>query len=247
MKEELGRDFTVQIVAEYWVLASNLPEEQTARAARLLEQFGERLSRTFFRERSSHPVRVYLFGTEEQYVDYRRKIKGPPQTPYGFYLPGERKIVVNFSTGIGTLAHEMIHALMETDFPDAPPWFNEGFPALFEKAVLSPGGEVQPLVNWRIHTLRKALASGNAPSLRQVLTATGEDFYGYDASVHYAYVRHLCLYLDRTGRLRTFYQQFRERHQSDPSGISLLVELYGKPWDRIEADWIEWVGKLTEE
>jgi len=44
---------------------------------------------------------------------------------------------MNAGLGLGTLTHELIHPIVETDFPRAPTWINEGIASLFEAPMIS--------------------------------------------------------------------------------------------------------------
>jgi len=63
---------------------------------------------------------------------------------------------MNIATGGGTLVHEMTHALMAPDFPQAPIWISEGLASLYEQCRV----EKQSLKgdpNWRLPELKRAL------------------------------------------------------------------------------------------
>jgi hypothetical protein len=58
-----------------------------------------------------------------------------------------------------TLTHEVVHSLMQTDFPGAPLWINEAIASLFEAPVFSKDGGIHGVRrNWRHDQLRDALA-----------------------------------------------------------------------------------------
>ena len=69
-----------------------------------------------------------------------------PSTPYGYFVPRERRMVMNIRTGGGTLVHEMVHALMKPDFPDVPTWFDEGLASLLEQCRFRPDGTLEGLL-----------------------------------------------------------------------------------------------------
>lgn len=54
-----------------------------------------------------------------------------PGTPYGYYLPGHDAMIMNISTGGGTLVHEIVHPFMAANFPGSPTWFDEGLASLY--------------------------------------------------------------------------------------------------------------------
>jgi hypothetical protein len=245
---ELGREFTVDVVEDLFVVASNADEKRTGRALRILREYKLALEKTYFDRSPSRPVRVFLFGDRESYSRYvQRAYADPPKTPFGFYMPSERKIVVNISTGPGTLAHELVHPLMEADFPRAPSWFNEGFASLFEESDYSPNGTIRGRVNWRLHTLQRALRRPDPPALRDVARLDRDDYYGGNSGIHYAMSRYLCLYLQERGVLVQYYRSFRDTYSRDRTGMRQVEELLGRPLAEVEAEFRDWVLTLREE
>jgi hypothetical protein len=248
IQEELGVNFTVEVIDEMWVVASNAEDHQIQRAAQTLKDYTQALTRTYFERRPERPVKVYLFRDKESYQSYcDKEYENPPRTPFGFYMPGDRKIVVNLNTGQGTLAHELVHPLMEADFPRAPAWFNEGFASLFEQSRYVPGKRIEGLVNWRIRSLKRALSRPNPPTLAEMLALNRDDFYGSNSGVNYAIARFLCLYLQEKDLLVRFYREFRSGARDDPSGAALLQQVTGKTLSDLEAEWRQWVRELPEE
>lgn len=248
IQEELGPQFTVEAVDEMWVVASNAEGHQIQRATQTLKDYTQALTRTYFERRPERPVKVYLFKDKESYQSYcDKEYENPPRTPFGFYMPGERKIVVNLNTGQGTLAHELVHPLMEADFPRAPAWFNEGFASLFEQSRYVSGNRIEGMVNWRIRSLKRALSRANPPTLAEMLALNRDDFYGSNSGVNYAIARFLCLYLQEKNLLVRFYREFRSGVKDDPSGAAFLQHVTGKTLSDLEVEWRQWVRELPEE
>lgn len=248
VQTDLGTSFSVEVVDDLWVLATNGDEAQIKRAAQTLHDYTLGLSRTYFERRPDRPIKVYLFRDKDTYQAYCDKAyENPPRTPFGFYMPGERKIVVNLNTGQGTLAHELVHPLMESDFPRSPAWFNEGFASLFEQSKYVPGQPIQGMINWRIRSLKRALSRSSPPTLSDMLALNRDDFYGSNSGVNYAIGRFLCLYLQEKNLLIRFYREFRADAKDDPSGSATLQSVTGKTIRELEADWRQWVRGLPEE
>ncbi len=65
-------------------------------------------------------------------------------TPYGYYSPCERAIITNVGNGYGTLVHEMVHAFMDANFPEAPVWLDEGLASLYEQPSCVPDPHAPP-------------------------------------------------------------------------------------------------------
>jgi tetratricopeptide (TPR) repeat protein len=80
----------------------------------------------------------------------------PVHAPFlGYYNPGDNLIMATGgAAGYGTLLHEMIHALMAADFPEAPAWLNEGLASLYERSYWS-SSRLNALPNWRMDRMRE--------------------------------------------------------------------------------------------
>jgi hypothetical protein len=135
---------------------------------------------------------------------------------------------VNGSLGGGTLVHEMVHALMEANFDDAPTWFDEGLASLFEQ----PGerdGHIVGLTNWRLPSLQRAIRVGRVKPLRELMETSRWTFYDAErGGLHYAVARYLLFYLQERGLLVPYYRRFRTNVAGDSSGIASLLAVTGE-------------------
>ncbi|MEZ4428206.1 MAG: hypothetical protein R3A51_11020, partial [Nannocystaceae bacterium] len=146
-------------------------------------------------------------------------------------------LIMNIATGGGTLVHELVHPLMESNFPDCPSWFDEGLASLYEQSA-ELHGELRGLTNWRLAGLQRAIREGPLPSF-EALCATGHRaFYREDPGTNYAQARYLCYWLQEHHLLRRFYRSFSRRHEEDPSGYAILREVIGR--DDMRAFQREW-------
>lgn len=244
IRRELGEGTRVEHVEDYFFVASNDTEGMFLQCKGTVARVFRYLHRDYFTKKPEKPIRVYLFKDRQTYEDYcTATYQKPPSTPFGFYMSSERKMVMNISTGTGTLAHEMVHPLLAEDFPDVPSWFNEGFASLFEQSG-PRDGKMVGFVNWRLPGLHKALRANKAVALGELLGYTAGQFYGEDRGVNYATARYLCMYLQENELLIPFYKQFRAAHKDDRSGAATLEKVTGKKLDDLEAEWRKWVLQL---
>ena len=68
---------------------------------------------------------------------YRRLAKkwfDEDDVPHFGFCRRDGTMLMNISTGGGTLVHELVHALIRPDFPNVPTWFNEGLASLYEQS-----------------------------------------------------------------------------------------------------------------
>jgi hypothetical protein len=186
---------------------------------------------------------VWLLGTDDSYAEtVMRLFNERPSTPYGFFLPEKRTLIMNIATGGGTLVHEVVHPLLRASFPGCPGWFNEGLASLYER-VQEKDGHLWGLPNWRLPDLQRAIRAGRLPSFAAMTAQTDKQFYA--SHTGYAQARYLCLYLQEKELLRRFYARYRANHAADPTGYRTLTEVLGeKDMTRFQSRWEEWVLTL---
>lgn len=248
VQEELGDDFAVEVVEEWFVVASDAAGSSYRRARGTVRHTYRAMYVEYFEVRPDEPIVVYLFKGEDSYEAYCEKSYGrKPSTPFGFYRDSERKMVMNIATGTGTLAHELVHPLLAHDFPEVPSWFNEGFASLFEQSRYTEEGTMRGMVNWRLPGLQGALEEGRDVSLKRLMSTTTGEFYGPGSGLNYAIARYLCLYLQEQGLLQRYYHAFRDGHEEGPTGIRFLEEVLDEELKGIEKSWKAWVGRLRYE
>jgi hypothetical protein len=251
VRRDLGTGFTIEPVGELYVVSSNCgrPEHESAKGT--IHRADRALARIFFDKKPDRPIAIYLFRDKASYEDYcQRRYNEKPSTPYGFFRPDERKLVMNIATGSGTLVHEMVHPLLEADFPGVPSWLNEGLASLFEQCHIAPSGDsIRGLINWRLPGLQRAIEEGTLIALKDLLAMSSGEFYRR-YSLPYAESRYLCLYLQEKGLLVKFYKAFRARAAAedpagrDATGAATLEAIAGKPLADLQAEWTAWVRTL---
>jgi hypothetical protein len=235
------------IVRTPFVLAGDLSIEQLERLhSETILPVTEALWRSFFDRRPDLPVLIVALSTEENYRAAARRLDGYEPLAYsGYTQRAARRIVVNLATGEGTLAHELTHVLGLFDFPKMPEWFDEGLAALHEEAQFSEDNlRMIGLRNWRFELLADAHRRGNWPAMTSIIRTS--TFRGEGESLHYAYVRCFCLFLQERGLLGHFYRKFRYGVDEDPSGLLTLCELMDvNDSAEIDAAFRAWVDTLV--
>jgi hypothetical protein len=168
-------------------------------------------------------------------------------SPFGFYMGSDRTMVMNVGPGIGTLTHELVHPLVEADFPDAPTWLNEGIASLYEQFWFPKRGQISGGKNWRYPRLAHALLSRTERELVTVpslMHLSDEQFRGDKEDLDYAMARYFCQWLDANGKLWPFYHRYRDTHATDPTGDRALTEVVGMTPDEATVPWLRWVRAL---
>lgn len=186
-------------------------------------------------------VNIFVFKDYDSYESGLRKFLGmDPISPYGHYGHSQKYVVINYETGPGTMVHELTHALMSEDFPEAPIWLAEGMASLYEhcraEEDILKGDD-----NWRLPELKVALEAGTMTPLPALLAMSPNTFRTTRESLNYAQARYFCKYLEEMGLLAKIYKAFRDRCQQDPTGGIFVSRAFGKPLDNIEAAWKRWL------
>lgn len=248
LREHLTPDDRI-IVRPPYVLAGNVPESVLDHHYRqTILPTARALSLAYFDAPPDEPVMMLLYSSEEAYhnaswhLDRRNTVDY-----YGYYIRPDRRIVLNLSTGDGTLAHELTHALAHFDFPEIPQWFDEGLASVYEEAEFSPDGlQLIGVSNWRLNHLLHAMEQRQLKPLESLITARQID--AAHQQIQYAQARYFCLYLQDRGLLPFFYRKFRRQHESDPSGVRTLCGVLGTDdFDSIDRDFRRWVIALYEQ
>ncbi len=226
-----------------FVLAGTLDEaelhgwyEQAVRPA------ARAMATQFFHQRPDRPVTILLFPDEAAYRAQAERLFGDRAVSrHGYFRPHLHTLVVNAASGRSALLHELTHALMAFDFPDAPLWLREGLASLNEdcRIELDPP-RIVPLPAARRDTLQGALAGGRLPSLESLLRAS--HFDGADRAVDYALARHFCRFLDQHGVLPLVYRAVRAQ-QGDPADHAAEIgrALGGRSLTEVEEALLQWV------
>ncbi len=245
LQKRLPKHFTIVVEPPFVVIGDEKPSQVKRRSERTVRWAVNKLKKAFFRKDPRRIIDVYLFRGDKSYRYYADKLFGDkPDTPYGYYSSRHRALIMNISTGGGTLVHEIVHPFVEADFPGAPPWLNEGLGSLFE-ASHERGGKIHGMLNWRLPGLQRAIRDNSVPAFKKLTALDENGFYNDDSGVHYAQARYLLFYLQERGLLRTFYRQMRRDHHRDPTGYSTLVGILGEEdMANFQKRWERWALRL---
>jgi hypothetical protein len=242
-KHDLGH-LAIRIEDPFVVVGEGTARD-VERSASTVRWAADILEKDFFERRPKQILDVFLFDTAETYEDGVKKLTGEsPTTPYGFYSRANGGLFMNIATGGGTLVHEIVHPYVEADFPDAPPWLNEGLGSLFEQSA-ERDGHIVGLTNWRLAGLQKAISKNGVPSFKALTAQDTAAFYNDDSGTNYAQSRYLLYYMQEKGLLREFYRSFRAARTTDPTGYATLVTALGeKDMSEFQKRWHTFVTRL---
>jgi hypothetical protein len=233
--------FHMVVEPPFVVAGDEAPKVVEERAAIVVRWAVERLRAAYFQRDPERVLEIWLFRDPDSYQRHTRALfDDEPTTPYGYFDAGQNALIMDISTGGGTLVHEIVHPYIDANFPRCPAWFNEGLGSLYEQAG-DRDGAIIGLVNWRLPALQRALEQGTAPRLRQILASDAGEFYADPSGLYYAASRYLLYYLQERGLLRRYYAEFIAAYERDPTGMDTLVAVAGRDLRQLEADWREFV------
>ncbi len=250
-RTELGAGTQIQVAQDVFVLVAAPGWNARALAAStdLTTRAIDAYYNNRFDKKPAQPIGVYLFPDLASYQTYcKARLGGTCDSPFGMYHPSIRRIVMNAGSGLGTLTHELVHPIVEADFPNAPTWVNEGIASLFEAPVIPKPGEVHGMKNWRLPRL---LAGMNAPAeqkdarLDALFGMTDEAFRSESTEkLHYATARYVCQWLDQKNWLWPFYRAYRDGFADDKTGAKAFERIAGMTPAAANTAWTAWVKAL---
>jgi hypothetical protein len=240
-----AKGFTVVVSPPFVVIGDEPPEVVRRRAENTVHWAVDKLKAAYFRKDPAAILDIWLFKDKESYEGHCKSIfHKAPGTPFGYYSHEEKALIMNISTGGGTLVHEIVHPFVAADFPGCPPWLNEGLGSLYEQCG-EEDGRIHGYTNWRLPGLQEAIRKQRVPPFEKLCAMTEDDFYTKDRGTNYGQSRYLCYYLQQQGLLEKFYHRFHDNAAKDPTGYATLQAVLGRrDMDAFQAEWEAYVLKL---
>lgn len=245
LKGTLTEDFCY-VKSGYFLIVSNLTfAEAKSLSDNSIRKALDCFYNDYFTAKPTELVTIFLFKDDYTYRYWADKLYGDNDdlSPYGYYKPSKKAMLMNIATGSGTLIHELTHSLVRYDFPDIPSWFNEGLGSLYERCSFE-NNEIKGHVNWRLPALVKAINNDKYTSLSTLMRMDDNTFYGDESALNYSQARYFCMYLQDKGLLKKFYKKFRDDYGNDETGITYAEEITGEKISSTDKDFKSWVLKL---
>jgi hypothetical protein len=241
-------DFTILIEPPFIVIGDEPADKLKARSKNTVKWAVDHLKATYFDHDPESIIEIWLFRDKDSYEEHAEKLFGAkPHTPFGYYSPQHKALVMNISTGGGTLVHEIVHPFIAANFPQCPSWFNEGLASLYEQCG-EDHGKIKGYVNWRLTGLQQTIKAGRLPSFEDLCGTSTSDFYQRDMGANYGQARYLCYYMQEKGLLKEYYDQFRTNVKRDPTGYKTLqTVLDERDMADFQKRWEAWVLELKRD
>jgi hypothetical protein len=228
LKKKLpSADFTIVVQPPFVVIGDEPADVVKEHSERTVKWAVDKLKRDYFSKDPKDILDIWLFKNADSYERNAVALFGDkPSTPYGYYSIAHKALVMNISTGGGTLVHEIVHPFIEANFPNCPPWLNEGLGSLYEQSG-EVDGHIHGYPNWRLPGLQKAIKADQVPAFNILMSLDARGFYHDDRGTNYGQSRYLCYYLQQHGLLVKFYREFIAHQKSDPTGYQTLRRILG--------------------
>jgi len=240
-------DFTIVIQPPFVVIGDEPAEMVKEHSEHTVKWAVDKLKQDFFSQDPKDILDIWLFKDAASYEKNALLLfSEKPTTPYGYYSSAHKALIMNISTGGGTLVHEIVHPFIEANFPACPPWLNEGLGSLYEQCG-EADGHIHGFTNWRLPGLQTAIKAGTVPSFKRLTALDANGFYDDNKGTNYAQARYLCYYLQQRGLLTKFYREFHTHQSKDPTGYQSLRKTLGRvDMNLFKRIWENYVLSLTQ-
>jgi hypothetical protein len=246
MRKDVGKKTKFEVVNDVFLIAA--PSGALGSSAVVSKKALAAYYNGRFDKKPQRAITILLFDSAPPYDAFCKIHWGEPCfTPFGFYNADLRTVVMNAGPGIGTLTHELVHPLVEADFPRAPDWLDEGIASLYEAFALPKDGEIRGQKNFRLPGLLAAMRSKTEREHARLTALFGmsdKEFRGPREGLNYALARYFCMWMESQKTLWKFYHAWRDDFAHDPTGEKAFASVMGKTPAGMDATWASWVRSL---
>ena len=212
----------------------------------------------FFKNNPKNITDIWILKDRESYIKFNHAFLNSTERDAvaGYYTKDKDALVLDITTGIGTIIHEMVHAFMDNNFPDAPVWFEEGLASLYEGTIMDDKG-LKGDLNWRLPWLKENIQADKLGSFKMLSDANVSAFYEDNhVSINYAQSRYLFYYLQEKGLLLEYYKTALANIKDDPTSYKSLLKVlkikdmkaFTKAWKKYILgleDWSHYVKRMS--
>src|SRR5215467_14542242 len=192
LKKKLpSADFSIVIQPPFVVVGDEPVDAVKEYSEHTVKWAVDKLKQDYFSKDPKDILDIWLFKDSASYEKNALSLFGDkPSTPYGYYSSAHKSLIMNISTGGGTLVHEIVHPFVEANFPACPAWLNEGLGSLYAQCG-EVEGHIHGYTNWRLPGLQNAINAGTVPAFRKLMSMDTATFYDDARGTHYAASRYL--------------------------------------------------------
>jgi len=192
--------FPVRKQTRYFEFHCEQNSPQTEGIERFADAYIDIINHDFFKADFNYPIRVFMLRDRNHFQEFvRRDLHVPDPPSFGMYFYSQRLLATYEDSGLGTFAHETLHAFVEKDLTNRPAWAAEGIPTFFEKVYgYWKDGELVLFWGfqnpWRIQALGTNLTQLSLPEIISDQVPEGDE----------SKLRMVSLFLWQHGRFKRF-------------------------------------------
>lgn len=244
-------------IIEHFVIADYTSYGVYGNDLEALERTLEFLSKKYSLQIPPNKIWVYTVPDREEMQRIAKSLHGIDvnRELLGYSLVHDLSIISRTPVfDIGTIKHELMHVLINSDHGAMAPWLSEGIPAIYEVSRFQ-SDELVGLNNWRGRILNDAIKYEYDISLKKLVALNWYDFNAhlghneYDnkrLAVNHALARYFCMYLDEKYNLPEIFKAFAEIDVDQIEGslqehtVLLLEKILDKPMEDVQKDFVRW-------
>nr|MDA3863919.1 hypothetical protein [Deltaproteobacteria bacterium] len=230
LEEKFGEDFSYYLSPPFIITGDIRYEELKYLAENYVLKPAQIMWRNYFSSKPDRVLTIILLYGQKSYRKWSKSLFGHENVAYfGYHTRGNNTLIMDITTGSGTLIHELTHALIIFDFPEVSDWFNEGLASLHEACTVEMN-TLKAMVNWRLPLLQKSIRKKKLRPLKDLMTK--DDFYKNMKSRNYAQARYFIMFIQKQGYLKKIYHELVENWQRNSekrlSDDKVVEKCFGK-------------------
>ena len=251
-------DFTVILSKPFVIITDIESNEIREQNKEIVELSIKTFKKLFFANNPKNITDIWILKNRESFIHFNHAFLNSTDRDEvaGYYMQEMDALVVDISSGIGTIIHEMLHAFMNNNFNNAPTWFEEGLASLYEGTQLTNDG-LKGDLNWRLPFLKETIRAKKLISFKELSDTNTSAFYSDESvSINYGHSRYLFYYLQEKGLLVEYYKIFSANVKDDPTGYKSLqkalkvkdMKLFQKEWEAYILgleDWMSYLKRMS--
>ena len=128
LRQNAPPGFSIVVARPFIVLGDEPADVVQMRAEKTVKWAVDKLKQDYFTRDPDELIDVWLFKDDASYRTNALRLFGDtPTTPFGYYSARHHALVMNISTGGGTLVHEIVHPFMRANSRNAPRGSTKGW------------------------------------------------------------------------------------------------------------------------
>lgn len=184
-----------------------------------------------------------IIASRKAYLNYLRAegVTSANETAGVFLKASQQTVVWKQPNYYGTIIHEAQHYLLNTNFPNAPLWLNEGLSEYYERAYIREGGIYVSQSELQKQLIAKWLRSGDIRLIRNVITMPDREWWALHKGPEYKSrvvswgIVYFLMSTEENRKL--FSQMIRMLRNNEGTTLEVINKIYRGGINRFSRDW----------